>query len=210
MDERLKTNLAKWNAVVPVHARSKMYDVATSRQDEYPCMSWRTRRSAKCAASRCFICNVTSASIPCHGRGSARRSLRRDGQPISPALANPLPTLISYRRPLRLNASLGSRRPSWSDCRSITTPYGFVSRLPPARNGCAAFYQHEWRSTAGRFSDGITISQLERSRIHNCVQRLLKGAGFITEFQPFWIFPSTVLAAHASSGRQLSGQIMEQ
>ena len=28
MDERLKTNLAKWNAVVPVHARSKMYDVA--------------------------------------------------------------------------------------------------------------------------------------------------------------------------------------
>ena len=28
MDERLKTNLAKWNALVPVHARSKMYDVA--------------------------------------------------------------------------------------------------------------------------------------------------------------------------------------
>ncbi len=28
MDERLKTNLAKWNAVKPVHARSKMYDVA--------------------------------------------------------------------------------------------------------------------------------------------------------------------------------------
>jgi SAM-dependent methyltransferase len=28
MDERLKTNLAKWNAVVPVHARSQMYDVA--------------------------------------------------------------------------------------------------------------------------------------------------------------------------------------
>jgi SAM-dependent methyltransferase len=28
MDERLKTNLAKWNAVVPVHARSKSYDVA--------------------------------------------------------------------------------------------------------------------------------------------------------------------------------------
>ena len=28
MDERLKTNLTKWNAVVPVHARSKMYDVA--------------------------------------------------------------------------------------------------------------------------------------------------------------------------------------
>ena len=27
MDERLKTNLAKWNAVVPVHARSQMYDV---------------------------------------------------------------------------------------------------------------------------------------------------------------------------------------
>jgi SAM-dependent methyltransferase len=28
MDERLKTNLAKWNAVVPVHARSIMFDVA--------------------------------------------------------------------------------------------------------------------------------------------------------------------------------------
>jgi 2-polyprenyl-3-methyl-5-hydroxy-6-metoxy-1,4-benzoquinol methylase len=28
MDERLKTNLAKWNALVPVHARSQMYDVA--------------------------------------------------------------------------------------------------------------------------------------------------------------------------------------
>jgi len=28
LDERLKTNLAKWNTVVPVHARSKMYDVA--------------------------------------------------------------------------------------------------------------------------------------------------------------------------------------
>ena len=28
MDERLKTNLAKWNALVPVHARSSMYDVA--------------------------------------------------------------------------------------------------------------------------------------------------------------------------------------
>ncbi|HEY6418840.1 MAG TPA: class I SAM-dependent methyltransferase [Candidatus Binataceae bacterium] len=28
MDERLKTNLAKWNALVPVHARSKMYDLA--------------------------------------------------------------------------------------------------------------------------------------------------------------------------------------
>jgi hypothetical protein len=28
MDERLKTNLAKWNALVPVHARSRMYDVA--------------------------------------------------------------------------------------------------------------------------------------------------------------------------------------
>jgi hypothetical protein len=27
MDDRLKTNLAKWNAVVPVHARSKAYDV---------------------------------------------------------------------------------------------------------------------------------------------------------------------------------------
>jgi hypothetical protein len=27
MDERLKTNLAKWNAVVPVHANSKMYDL---------------------------------------------------------------------------------------------------------------------------------------------------------------------------------------
>ena len=26
MDEQLKTNLAKWNALVPVHARSKMYD----------------------------------------------------------------------------------------------------------------------------------------------------------------------------------------
>jgi hypothetical protein len=59
-------------------------------------------------------------------------------------------------------------------------------------------------------SDGITISQLERSRIHNCAQRLLKGAAFITEFQPFWIFPSAVLVAHASSGRQLSGEIMEQ
>jgi SAM-dependent methyltransferase len=28
MDERLKTNLTKWNAVVSVHARSAMYDVA--------------------------------------------------------------------------------------------------------------------------------------------------------------------------------------
>jgi len=28
MDERLKTNLAKWDAVVPVHARSDAYDVA--------------------------------------------------------------------------------------------------------------------------------------------------------------------------------------
>jgi len=28
MDERLKTNLAKWNALVPVHALSQMYDVA--------------------------------------------------------------------------------------------------------------------------------------------------------------------------------------
>ncbi|MGO9454417.1 MAG: class I SAM-dependent methyltransferase [Candidatus Binataceae bacterium] len=28
MDERLKTNLAKWNAVVPVHARSQMYNLA--------------------------------------------------------------------------------------------------------------------------------------------------------------------------------------
>lgn len=31
MDERLKTNLTKWNAVVPVHARSAMYDVAGFR-----------------------------------------------------------------------------------------------------------------------------------------------------------------------------------
>ncbi|MGO9451368.1 MAG: class I SAM-dependent methyltransferase [Candidatus Binataceae bacterium] len=28
MDERMKTNLAKWNAVVPVHARSEMYNLA--------------------------------------------------------------------------------------------------------------------------------------------------------------------------------------